>query len=323
MTRTNPTDVLNVSFSEYVKNRKAVTEAHMEGGVPDYSYGPDYAIRQKIRAIPGAFAFFKALTSQVIPKIKQQTNLNSLKVGPSQFPDVYRHAADCAKTLGIGIPTVFIADDASINAYTYALDDDEPLIVIHSGLLERFTPGELRTVIGHECGHVHNNHGIYTLAVNVILNSLSVAIPGVNQILQLISTPLQLALMAWERAAEISCDRAGTICSDDDNDVLTSLAKFMYGGALNCGEVNIDAILKQYDSIRTTPVRLLEAVGADHPIPVRRIFAAKEFTKSEIYYSWRPEFKKPDMSLIGKQELDARCEKYVSVTKSDRRRGSR
>jgi hypothetical protein len=58
----------------------------------------------------------------------------------------------------------------------------------------------------------------------------------------------------------------------------------------------------------------------DHPLPIRRIFAIKEFLNSETLYSWRPEWKTEGMNLINKQELDARCEKYVSVAKSDKRR---
>jgi len=321
MINPNPTDLIDVSFSAYVKERKASSDVHLEGGIPDYAYGMDYMLRQKIKAIPGVFPLFKAITNQYVPFIKQQTNLSSLKVGPNQFSDVYEMLVDCARKLGIGIPSLYIEDNpASINAFAVAVEDDAPIIVITSALLERFTPGELKTVIGHECGHIHNAHGIYNIAVNVILQSLSFGFPGLQQILQYVSYPIRLALQSWSRAAEVTCDRAGIICADDSMDLITTMSKFLYGAALSRNDINIDSILKQYDSLRSTPVRFLE-LTMDHPVPVRRIFAAKEFLNSSVLYQWRPEWKTPGMDLINKQELDSRCEKYVGVVKSMKRSG--
>ena len=319
MTTENPTGSIDVSFSSYLKNRKAKTETHMEKGIPDYAYAVDYAMRQKIRAMPGAYAFFKALTSQVVPKIKQEKNLRGLKVGPTQFSDVYEQTVECARLLGIGIPTVYIENDPTLNAYTYAMEDDAPMIVIHSGLLERLTPGELKAVIGHECGHIHNNHSIYDIAANIILQSLAISIPIVAQILNLVSAPLRLALLAWSRAGEVTCDRAAVICCDDPRDAIMANAKALFGAAFNRDGINIEAVLKQYDMLRSTPVRILELTST-HPIPVRRIFAEQAFLDSEVLYSWRPDWKEPGKKLISKQELDARCEKYIGVVKSEKRR---
>ena len=318
--RWNPTETIDVSFKAYISDRKAIMQSHLEGEIPDNAYGADYLLRQKIKAIPGFYPVAKAITNTYVPQMRQRLNLDALKVGPSQFSDVYEMASDCAMRLGIGIPAVFIEPDpAVINAYTIACDDDAPIVVISSGLLERVTPGELRAVIGHECGHIHNNHGIYNIAAELILNSLQKTIPGVQQIIKLVSMPLQLAFTMWSRAGEVTCDRAGVICSQDAQDNITLQAKFIYGAALNRNDVNIEAILKQYDVLQATPVRFLE-LDRTHPVSVRRIFAIKEFLASDVLYSWRPEWKTPDMHLIGKQELDARCEKYVSVVKSEKRR---
>lgn len=320
MTRTNPTDIINVSFQDYIKDRKALSQYHMKGSIPDYAYGSDYLLRQKIKAIPGFYPLAKAISNTYVPRLKQQLNLDGLRVGPSQFTDVYEIVTDCARHLDIGIPAVYIRNaPAEINAGAYALEDDAPLIEITSGLLERLTLGELRAVIGHECGHIHNNHGIYNIAAEILLNSMQITIPGIQQIVSLFSAPLRWAFMAWSRAGEVTCDRAGVICSVDIEDSINLQAKLMYGAAMNRQDVNIDSVLKQYDILRSTPVRLLE-IESTHPLSIRRIFAIKEFLNSETLYAWRPEWKTPDMKLITKQELDARCEKFISVTKSEKRR---
>ena len=56
-----------------------------------------------------------------------------------------------------------------------------------------------------------------------------------------------------------------------------------------------------------------------HPAGVRRILAAKEFINSQVFYDWHPELKAPDMHLYPKEELDARCARYISVTKNEGR----
>ncbi|MCL2282555.1 MAG: M48 family metallopeptidase [Fibromonadales bacterium] len=314
MEMANPTQAINVSFSEYVRKRRIESNAHIENGIPDYAYGLDYTLRQKINAIPGALKLCKSLLNTWIPAEKQRLNTHCLKVGPSQYPDIYEQAKYCAKMLGIGMPTVFIDPDINtINAYAFAADDNAPMIVLTSQLLERFSSGEVKTTIGHECGHIHNNHSIYQVPAMLIFGMFdNDFFPGLRQLLALVTMPLRFTLNAWNRAAEITCDRAGIICADNLNDAITSQAKFLYGGIMARNDVNIEEILKQYEDIRKTPVRLLE-LGDTHPLPVKRILAAKEFINSEVLYGWRADFKKNGMVLINKQELDARCEKYINV----------
>jgi Zn-dependent protease with chaperone function len=324
MTRSNPTDIIDVRFNEYVKERKTVTDVHMEKGVPNYAFGNDYSLQRKIKAIPGAFPLAKSIANYVVPLYKQMLNLESLKAGPKQFPDIYRMVVDCSRTLGIGIPTTFIKNDTEMNAYAYATEDDAPLIVLTSGLVERLTPGEVKYVIGHECGHIHNNHVTFKIAADLILTTGMlggvIALPGLIPMLQLATLPMRFAFRAWSRAAEITADRAGVICSDNMEDVISATAKFMYGGTFNRNEIDLDTLYKQYERMRETSVRLLE-IDSTHPASTRRIFAAKEFMNSDILYKWRPEWKQPGINFLSKQELDLRCNKIISVTKRKKKRG--
>jgi len=318
--RINPTKMLDISFSDYAKKRKTEAGRHLVGGIPDYAYGVDYELMRKVNAIPGAYNLFKALAASFVPMEKQKCNLNYMKVGPTQSPVVYEMARDCAERLKIGVPEVFIQPGPAVmNAYTIASEDCSPIIVVTSALVERFEPGELKFVIGHECGHIHNNHTIYTIAMDVVLGAIVPNIPGLNKLLSIATIPLRMALNTWFRAAEVTADRAGLICADDSNDAINAQCKLLYGATLKGEPVNVEAIVRQYDRLRSTPVRMLE-LTADHPSSVRRILALMEFLNSEVLCSWRPELKKAGVALIGKQELDARCEKYVSVTKSEKRR---
>ncbi len=317
MIKINPTQDIDISFNNYILNRQKKYANHLENGIPDYSFALDHIARQKINATPGVYRFFKALTNTIVPRARQEINMTGLKVSSMQYSHIYDMAVECADRLGIGIPTVYIKPEISIlNAYTYAIEDEDPIIIINSSLIERFTEGELKAVIGHECGHIHNNHGIYNIAAETIINQGLGNIPIVSQILSLLSYPLQLMILSWSRAAEITCDRAGMICSDDPMDEVTSHIKFLHGGMLDAQEASIEQALKQYDSLRKTPVRFLE-LASTHPTSHRRALAALEFKNSELLYKWRPEWKNPDMDLLNKQELDMRCQKYVGVVKSE------
>ena len=320
MTGTNPTQTINVSFNAYVSGREKEHSAHMEGGIPDYAFDMDYTLRQKIKAIPGVYPFFKALTGTWVPQRKQFFNMNGLLVGPKQYPDIYNMTLECANTLGIGIPKVYIVPVNENNAFTIATDDEAPIIVLYSSLVERFSKDELKTIIGHECGHIHNNHGIFSIAAEIIINKgTSMNIPFLSQALSLLSYPIQYMFKAWSRAAEVTSDRAGMICSNDVMDSLKTEVKLMHGAMFGAEEASIETALKQYEAFKNTPSRLLE-LRYDHPVTVRRMLADLEFINSDVLYKWRPEWKKPDMLLLNKQETDLRCAKYVGVMKNEEKR---
>lgn len=309
----NPTNAIDVSIENYIQERTLQIQSHMINGIPDYAYGPDFYLRKKIKSIPGAYTFFKTLLAYLVPLERKKINMNCVKVGPSQYPEIYEMGKACARILGIGIPEIYINGDVSqLNAYTFATEDTQPFIVLYAGIVRWFTPEELITVIGHECGHIHNNHGIYnTAAITLLKGGMSFLPPYIRTLL---SIPLHLSLQMWSRAAEVTSDRAGIICSKNPEDELSAEVKLLSGGDLGQGAVNVDAVLKQYETIRDSPVRFSELLH-DHPITVRRIFAEKEFLNSEILYTWRPEWKREGVHLIDKQELDSRCEKYIAVRK--------
>ncbi len=309
----NPTATLDISFDNYVSERQRSSSQMEEGGIANYAYGQDYILRQKIKAIPGIFAFFKALNSSVVPLERQKYIARSIKTGPNQLPEIYNMGVECAKRLGIGIPTIFLdSQPGTLNAFAFCVDDEAPLIIVNSSLIERFTPGEIKAVIGHECGHIHNNHGLYNIAAEVLINVGLSSIPALRPFIQTMALPILLLFKSWSRAAEVTCDRAGMICSDKIEDAMTAEAKLMSGGAFNIKEINIDELIKQYDEMAKSPARFNQLMDT-HPAGTRRILADKEFSRSEVLYKWRPEWKKPGMELIDKKELDFRCDKFINV----------
>jgi Zn-dependent protease with chaperone function len=181
-------------------------------------------------AVTAAVRLFKALG-------KNQLLGNAVRVGPNQFPRVHKLVIDCAETLGIKPPTLYITNSPVMNAMTFGTNDDS-FIIVHSGLIDYFSDDELRSVIGHEAGHIHNNHVVYLTALYYLRNMASM-------FLKWIIYPAELALSGWTRRAEITCDRAGLLCCKDVEVSRRALAKLALGSQKLHEEFNIEAFADQ------------------------------------------------------------------------------
>lgn len=124
----------------------------------------------------------------------------------------------------------------------------------------------------------------------------------------------EVMLRAWNRAAEVTCDRAGMICCEQVEDAYRVNAKLLYGAALGEHEVNLEALKRQLDMQMQTMTKFNELLY-DHPTAVRRIMAEMEFSECETFYQWRPELKRAGQTLRSRSLTDQRCERFVDVMK--------
>ena len=313
----SPIADMDWSFKSYLNRRLSENSRHISGDdIPDYAYGMDYELRKKLDAIPGLHSLATKMYVTYATTALQELNRNAIAVTPTQFPDIYDMACDCARRLGMAVPNVFVSNDPTMNACAYCSDNTQPVININSGIYERLTPDELKAVIGHECGHVQNNHVVYeqiaVLLANMGLNGIGAKYP---LLATLLSQSTVIALYAWYRAAEVTSDRAGMICVDDPNNAYLVNAKLMYGATFKEQEVDFDALEEQLKQQLSNMAKFNEIYDS-HPSSVRRIMAEKEFAECSLYYEWRPDLKKPDLILRSKEECDSRCKTFINLTSS-------
>ncbi len=312
----NPTDGIDISLGKYIAAREHTSGAHIVNGIPDYAFDLDIEMRRRIDSIPLMYMFFDYIMKTRMPMIRQQLNLDCILTGPNQYPEIHEIGEDCARRLGIGVPKIYVKYDPYMNATAYAFDDSEPVIVFHSSLVDAMTPGELRAIIGHEAGHIHNNHSIYRTAAEMILalstGAAGSLLPGLKDFLGLFTVGVRVLFQDWSRCAEITCDRAGMINADDMSDMSTGLAKFRLGRAQGLENINIDEYIRQIDESQATPGRLLEIFNS-HPVTHKRLLAAKLFSHCETLYGWRPEWKTPELALSPKTLTDTKCREFISV----------
>jgi Zn-dependent protease with chaperone function len=269
--------ISTLDFDEFVARKRG------EGGTfggrgseHDYSYVSDRQTRatfERVKPIELAVASSVRMYKQVL---RGQLLGNAVKVSERQFPRIDKLTRTCAETLQITMPQVYIVSSPTLNAATYGTPE-ESLIFIHSALVENYTDQELLTVIGHECGHIHNSHVVYLTALHYLQQVA-------NSLVGIFARPAMLALLAWSRRAEITCDRAGMLCAKDVTVASRALTKLVLGSRKLYEEFNMEAFLEQYEEGKESVGRYMEAF-ASHPWLPKRVLAMRAFSESAMYRS--------------------------------------
>jgi len=263
-----------LDFNEFVARKRGERAGGAEAGGHDYAYVSDRNTRaafEKVKPVELAVAS----TVRMFKSVWRNELLgHAVKVGDRQFPRIAKLTARCAETLQIATPTVYIVNNPSLNAATYGTNDDS-FIMVHSALVDHYSDEELMTVIGHECGHIHNSHVVYLTALHYLTRVAGVFVRWIVQ-------PATIALLAWSRRAEITCDRAGMLCAKSDVVAQRSLTKLALGSKKLYEEFNLDAFLEQYEEGKDGVGKHLE-LFASHPHLPKRVLAMRVFAESALY----------------------------------------
>jgi Zn-dependent protease with chaperone function len=199
---------------------------------------------------------------------------NAVKVSERQFPRIQGITKTAAETLQINMPQVFVVNSPVFNAGTLGTNEDS-FIIVHSSLVDGYSDEELLTVIGHECGHIHNKHVAYLTALHYLTYMAGMFVPWVLQ-------PALVGLRTWSRRAEVTCDRAGMLVSRDQQAAERAITKLAVGSRKLYEEVNLDAFLEQHEEGSQGIGKYLE-VFATHPWLPKRVLAMRAFGESQLF----------------------------------------
>jgi Zn-dependent protease with chaperone function len=114
------------------------------------------------------------------------------------------------------MPELFVQQSPVVNAFTGGVK--RPVIVLHSSLIERLTDEEVLAVVAHEVGHIHAEHVLYLTAARLIEALAGAALasaPVAAIVTQILTGTMRAGLLAWARRAELSCDRAALLVTQD------------------------------------------------------------------------------------------------------------
>ncbi len=293
---------MQFDFASYVSERKTGPSGERGEG---YAYEGDLRVLRKMRTLRPV----EVAVGQTVKLSKEFLTHdllgNAVKVGPNQFPRIHRIAGECAQTLGIPAPQVYIVPQiGSINAATYGVDNDA-FIMVHAATVDALSDEELRFVIGHECGHIQNNHVVYLTTLHMLRVILQAAAAGV--LLAPFLMPATLALQSWARAAEVTCDRAGLLCCKNPTVATHSFVKLAIGSRRLFDQMNVDAYLDQLKEVKGGYGRMGE-LQRSHPYLTKRIEALRVFAESALYRSAVGE-----QGGVDRAELERRTEEIVRV----------
>lgn len=258
-----------------------------------YIHEADKKALAALKQIPGVDSALKKLLAWTGESaIRVSFMASAVKVTPKQCPDLHAKLEIACTTLGVEIPDMYIQQNPMVNAFTGGVE--KPIIVLHSALIERLNDEETLAVIAHEVGHIHAEHVLYITAARLIEAVINVSaarlIPGSEIIKLIISMGIASALLAWARRAELSCDRAALLVTQDPHVIGRTMMKL--AGGTFASKIDYELFLEQgrdfkknYDASRLD--RFWADVmnsGLSHPFPIWRIAEILEWVETGQFH---------------------------------------
>jgi Zn-dependent protease with chaperone function len=257
----------------------------------DYVHPSDSRALAALRTIPGIDSALKKLLAVTGESaIRVIFMASAVKVTPEQCPDLHAKLQVACTTLGVDMPDLFVQQSPIVNAFTGGVE--KPVIVLHSSLLERLTDEEVLAVVAHEVGHIHAEHVLYLTAARLIealAGAALAAAPIAAIVTQILTGTMRAALLAWARRAELSCDRAALLVTQDPHVIGRTMMK-LCGGTF-ASKVDYEQFLAQArDFQKNYDEKSLDRFWADiissgmtHPFPVWRVSEILKWVDSGEY----------------------------------------
>ena len=249
-----------------------------------YEHPSDRAATAALQSIPGMDGIVRKLIEFGYERaLRQQFLAGSVKLGEEQLPTTWADwNAVCAR---LDLPEtydLYLTQFPMTNAA--AIGSKKPMVVINSRCVDLFDEMEMRTVLGHEAGHILSDHVLYRTALMILLRL------GISSFPFVATIPLmavQLALLEWFRCAELSCDRAATLVNRDP--LITCRTMMVLAGGTSARKLNLDAFIRQagdyedWDSGWDKINRLTNEIWLTHSYPVRRVKEIMRWVQSGEY----------------------------------------
>jgi Zn-dependent protease with chaperone function len=233
-----------------------------------WQHPADRAATAALASIPYLDRVVRKLIELGYERALRQASLgSSVRIGESQLQEVWRDHVFAYSTLDMGdVPPLYVTQFPQPNAF--AIGAKSPIVVVQSELLRLLDGPQRRAVFAHEAAHIISDHQLYRTALLILLRLTSAAR------LPLPLMPVRTALLEWNRATELSCDRAAALVTRDPLAVCRTLMSISAGAMVD--QLDLDAFMTQSMEYAESGnglerlTRLLLDLGVTHPLPVRR-----------------------------------------------------
>ena len=251
-----------------------------------YEHPADRAATAALQQIPMMDTVVRKLIELFERSAQQQLLAGAVRLGDDQLPEVWAsHRAALARLDIEEIPDLYMFQMPLTNAM--AIGSKKPMVVLNSGTVSLMDENEIRTVLGHEAGHILSDHTLYRTALWILLLLGTPALMRLPFFAGLPLLAVRLALLEWFRAAELSCDRAATLVNRSPMTTCQTLM-VMSGGAAS-RKLSLDAFVNQANEyVDWEPgwdklMRFGRELTLTHPYPVRRVSELMKWVRSGDY----------------------------------------
>ncbi len=163
----------------------------------------------------------KVAQLDVEQKFRAQQMFNSIQLGPRQLPSLWRMVHEVAERFGMPEPTAYVSSRGGVNAFAFGLHRHS--IILTSSLVDLMTDREIEAIIAHELAHILCQHMLYK---NVGLALASGTMSSLKMTpAAFVGDSVSRLLMAWNRSAEYSADRAALLILQDPEALVACLAR--------------------------------------------------------------------------------------------------
>lgn len=171
----------------------------------------------------------------------------------------------------------YVCNSPETNAYAlFNHNEGEPhYVVLHSGLIDKLEPDELRFVIGHELGHLVYRHSVLYRVMELIYPNFEDLPPFLQGIHDL-----------WRKLGEISADRLGLLAVRALEPALSAMFKMSSGLSMGYFKMDPKAYLEMIDDLMADMEKTGERVFESHPANPVRVKALELFFHSRTWADW-------------------------------------
>lgn len=254
----------------------------------DFIHPEDAAALRTLESIPGFPALVKKFLQIGLEQMQYGVNMaSSIRLSPTQLPELYWHLPPICKKIGIPEPEFYLEMDPEPNAWTFG--DTKIYITITSGLVELLDDNELDAVLAHECGHILCRHVLYHSLAEYVLK-------GVNNLglLGKLAMPFEMALYYWYRKSELSCDRVAAFVTTPDV-VASTMARLSGGPKDITSKINLLEWVKQadmYDQIYNDglwnkTLQVAVTMARSHPFSAVRVREVLKWADTDEYRKFK------------------------------------
>jgi len=273
--------MVDFDFARYVQERRGEVAVRTQNGTA-YGFAGERKLRRTfIGARPVTMAV--EATTRLWNDRARDELLSAARIASDDQPRVWTAAKRAAEALHLPAPSVYVAAPTFPVKLAALGTDDQPYLVIRADVALGLSDAELVAALGHELGHVQNGHILYTTTLHYLQHSAGFFVRWMVQ-------PAMMALKAWTRRAEITCDRAAVLAARNLDVTLAAMVKVEVG--LDAG-VGFDAEAYLAAAEPSAAPSLGQRVGQrlgqvgelfrTHPLLPKRIAALRRFADGALY----------------------------------------